>query len=469
MRSLHLALFFAGLFGARVVLATDGLALGEVLTSSAGHFPAIQSAVAAKRAQEGRTLAAEGAFDLALEQDALVWADGYYDGMAVDNRLVKPLPFANAKAFAGYRLSNDDFPVYQQERVTNDGGEFNLGVVFSLWRDRVIDERRYALANARFEVREAELDLLLARLTTQRNAARAYWNWVAAGRQLEVYQRLVALAEERMAGLEERAQAGDVARIFVTENRQNLLRRQAIARQAEQDLTAAAIELSLYLRDDAGTPRVPHAAELPAGFPPSETGVDDPGALVDAVLAQRPELDRIEVAAAAERQRLLLAENELLPRVDLGLKGAHDLGGGARSRQGLDAIVDLTVSIPLETRRGRGKVAESRARLNQLDLDRQLLGERLANEVLKLGTGLNAARDFVGITAAEAEQATLLEQAERERFGAGASDFFLVNLREERSADARIRNLESRLRYFHALADLQAITLDLEALVIAAP
>ncbi|MEM7469461.1 MAG: TolC family protein, partial [Pseudomonadota bacterium] len=230
--------------------------LHQVLDSSLQHFPAIQSAVQEKLVKEGRLVTALGAFDLALEQDGKVWASGFFDGLSLDNKLVKPLPYANAKAFAGYRVTNDDFPIYQQELVTNDGGEFNVGVIFSLWRDRAIDDRRFKVSNAELDIEQAELELFLARLATQRSAAKAYWQWVAAGERLGVYQQLASLAEQRVQGLEDRVKAGDVAKIYVTENRQNLLRRQALMRQAELEFRASAIELSLYLRTADGEPNL---------------------------------------------------------------------------------------------------------------------------------------------------------------------------------------------------------------------
>ncbi|MEQ9062288.1 MAG: TolC family protein [Gammaproteobacteria bacterium] len=456
-------LLIAGALLAGAAAARAELTLDAVLASSLEHFPAIQSAVQETLIREGRVTGALGAFDLALEQDAKL-RSGYYDGRTLDSRVVKPLPLANARAFAGYRLSNDDFPVYEDEYVTTDGGEFNLGVVLSLWRDRAIDSRRFELAAARLGVREAELDLLLARITTQRNATRAYWSWVIAGKRLQVYEELVALAEQRMRAFEQRAAAGDIAEIFIVENRQNLLRRQALATDARREFAARAIELSLYLRDAEGGPLLPAPGTLPRELPSAKTAIADTDALAAEVLAIRPELARLDNRLAIERKRLALAENELMPRVDLGLKGAHDVGAGPRSRQGFEAVVDLTVSIPLETRRGRGRVAESRARMNQIELDRLLLEQRLTNEVRKLGTNINAIREFVALTAEEAVQAETMEEAERKRFTAGASDFFLVNLREERSADAEIRNLDARLRYLHGVADLNAITIDRTAL-----
>jgi outer membrane protein TolC len=435
-----------------------------VLSSSREHFPRVQSAVAEILAQQGRVTEALGAFDLSLEQESLIWADGFYDGMSADSKLVKPVGPANAKLFAGYRVSNDDFPIYQQELVTNDGGEFNLGIIFSMWRDRATHARRVALSNARLGVREARIELRLARLMTQRNAARAYWRWVAAGRELTVYRQLATLAEKRMDGLDQRVKAGDVAAIFVVENRQNLLRRQALVTSAERDFRIAAIELSLYLRDHEGRPRRALEQELPEAFPSPEIAIDDPSVLVDAVLARRPELALLDVDRARRENSLLLAENLLKPRVDVGFKAAQDLGDGSRARDGFEAIVDVTISIPLERRRALGQADSARAQLRRLEFDRQLQSERLTNELEKLGVAIDAARRFVEITRDESTQADIMERAERRRFAAGASDFFIVNLREERSADARLRNLQANLGYFVGLVDYYATTVDLDAL-----
>lgn len=444
--------------------AATPVSLEDVLGSSRDHFPRVQSAVAEILAQQGRVTEALGAFDLALEQESLIWADGYYDGLSTDSKIVKPVGPANAKLFAGYRVSNDDFPIYQQELVTNDGGEFNLGVVFSLWRDRATDARRVALDNARLGVREAQIELRLARLMTQRNAARAYWRWLAAGRELLVYRQLAMLAEQRMEGLDQRVEAGDVAAIFVVENRQNLLRRQALVTTAERDFRLAAIELSLYLRDSDGRPRQALETELPEAFPEPESTIEEPSTIVDTVLARRPELALIDVDRARGENSLRLAENQLKPRVDVGFKAARDLGDGSPTRDGFEAIVDVTISIPLERRRALGQANRARADLRRLEFDRQLQGERLANELEKLGVAIDAARRFVDITRDEATQAEIMERAERRRFKAGASDFFVVNLREERSADARLRNLQATLGYFVGLVDYYATTVDLQAL-----
>jgi outer membrane protein TolC len=287
-----------------------------------------------------------------------------------------------------------------------------------------------------------------------------------AGHKQHVFQQLLMLAEQRAVGLETRAAEGDVATIDVVENEQNLLRRKALLNDARRRFDIAAIALSLYLRDANGGLQIPHAETLPASFPEFQSSPLAAPPLIQRVLANRPELLLLDNQGVLERKRLLLAENELKPRIDLALKGAHDMSGGSRSRDGFDAVIALEVSVPLQRRRGLGLIVESRSRLRQLAIERRLAGEQLANEVRKLVTDINAAHELSAITNAEFDRAQQMVVAERKRFADGASDLFLVNLREERGADAKIRHLEARARLLNKLTDLQAITLDFAALRI---
>jgi len=448
--------------------AGQPLLLGEVLEASRVHSPKILEAGEKLRAREGRLLQSQGAFDLEIKQDSMLRADGFYDGRSVDTKFVKPLPDFGARVSAGYRVTVGDFPIYEDVLRTNDRGEFNFGLVFSLLRDRAIDERRFAVAQGELDVSSAELEVLVSQLSVQQQAVSAYYEWVAAGLRRRIFANLVRIAEERESGLEQRVREGDLAAIFITENRQNVLRRQTLLNDAEREFANAAVKLSLYYRDTHGRPVLPPGERLPDGFPSIETFVLDElhGALA-AARAGRPEFALVDNATAVERQRLAVGENRLLPRLDVELKTAQDLGAGSVTREDPDLIFGVQMAVPLETRRGRGAVAEARANLAQLAYQRQLLEEQLVAEIQQIGNSLEAARNFALLTAQEVEQARLMELAERQLFEEGASDFFLLNLREERTADAGVRNVQAELAWFRELASYQATTVDRAALGLA--
>lgn len=436
---------------------STALELDDVLASSRRHFPQILAAVEKTAAQAGKVLASEGAFDLQLENTTYTRALGFYDGKIVDSRLVKPIPQFNAKLYGGYRVADGDFPVYEDELITNGGGEFKLGAVFSLLRDRDIDERRFALRDNTLALAQTELEARLTQVRVQHQATTTYLAWLAAGKALEIYRGLLMLAQARQDGLEHRVAEGDLARVYLNENQQYILKRSGRVAEAERQLTHFGNRLGLFVRNDDGTPRAPQRAELPAEWPALES-VDATMLETTIATAQvaRPEIGLLTADLERERNRLAIGNNALKTRVDLNLEASRDIGGGSATRDETDAIVRLNVTVPLERRTGRGKVAEARANLSRLELDRQLLNEQIELEIRNVANDINAAKRFVDLAAGEVEQAQILEQAERERFAQGASDFFVVNLREEAAADARVRKVEAQLGLEQALTNFYA-------------
>jgi outer membrane protein TolC len=335
--------------------------------------------------------------------------------------------------------------------------------VLSLWRDRDIDQRRFDVARTRNELRRAELEVRLRQILVQREAAGAYIQWLAAGRELTVYRELVRLAELRQTQFADLVREGGLPEITLTENLQAVLRRRAFVADAERILVNRANVLSLYLRDAGGSPRIPGEAELPPKFP-SLPPVD--GAAVEAALAaaldSRPDAAILAVEGAVEADRVRLGENLLKPRVDVGVEAARDIGAGSGTLDGTETIVKLEVSIPIERRTGEGRRAEAQANLNRIRQEQRLLDDRIATEIRNVGNDIGANLRLMKITADELRQASTMEAAERERLEAGQSNFFLLNAREEATADVRVRNVRAEQIYEQSLADFYAATVQWE-------
>lgn len=442
----------------------------EVLRSSIRYFPKILAAVEKAAAARAKVVGARGAFDSQWETKSLNWLSGFYDGVMFDSKVVKPIFDTGIEVSAGYRLSDGIYPVYQDEFVTNDLGEINFEVVFSLLQDRAFGPRRFALRQAVLDTTLTDIDLLRSQFQVQHAALRSYWDWVAAGQRLLVYVQLLDLALDRDQAFRRRIAEGDLAEIFLIENSQNLLKRQALVVESERDFRVAALMLGLYLRDADGEKTPPTGVRLPAEFPAVTTEVLEslPTDLRRAVDRQVT-VAAVETELAKERNRLALGENEMKPQLDLGVKLARDFGGGSDSRFGNDVIVSLDVKYPMRRRKARGMIDEAKANIRSLEQERRLLVDQLDAQVLGIAERIAADVRFAAITSQEVEQAIVLEEAERTRFTEGASDFFVVNVREERTADARVRAIEARRNYFKALADYYAATADTVSLGIDMP
>ncbi len=467
-----LALAFAVALPARAQQAMPVALLPEtVLESAAAHYPAVIAALAARRGAVAATLEAEGAFDLVFESDNFSRASGFYDGVALSALAKQPLRQFGADVYAGYKISDGDFPIYEDVNFTNRGGAVKVGVLFSLLRDRDVDDRRVGLDNAAIGLRQADLEILLTRIGVQRRALVAYWQWVTAGRQVAIYRNLLDIALQRQDALERQVARGARARIFLTENMQNITRRRSLLTTAERDLLQTANTLSLYYRDERGNPLIPAVAELPETDPATALDVSElPAAdAIGPALQRRPELGLLQAAIERERNRLALARNALKPRLDLKLEvqeGLGAVGEGGPSRDSTDTIVGVTFSVPLQRRSERGRIDRVEAALEGREAERRLKADQIAVEVRELLLDLDVSRRLFQLALQEAELSGTMRDAEVRRFESGASDFFLVNVREETEANARIRLVRAALDILVARANYDAATVDVARLGI---
>lgn len=455
--------------------ADEALLPGEVLATSEAHFPRILERLAAQRAAAGKALEAAGAFDVVFAADGFSRVSGFYDGTAVSGMAKQRVRPLGAELYTGYKLSEGDFPIYEDVNFTNTGGAVKVGVLFSLLRDRDIDEERFGEIDARLGVQEADLELLLTKIGVQQRALVAYWRWVKSGQQLDVYEALLRIAIERQDGLEEQVRRGARARINLIENQQNITRRQSLVTSALRDLRVAANALSFYYRDADGRPLIPERGQLPSdeAIPTSASRVPGtvPRAASEALL-QRPELALLRTAIEREQNRIALTENNLKPRLDLSMEVQRGLGSiaeGGPSRDETDTVIGFQFTVPLQQRAVRGKLMQARAELDRKRQAQRLKAEQIELEVRNIVLELTLAQELQALAEQEVTQSLTLQAAELERFESGASDFFLVNVREETAANARIKLLQAQLESRIARANYDAATVDLDRLGITAP
>ena len=450
--------------GARVLTAE------AVLAASARAVPTILEARSQREAVVARRLAAEGGFDRTLSQGTRQWVLGDYDGFDADLKLTQPLATLGGDLTAAYRISDGSFPRYETERQTLGGGELSLGLTIPLLQDRTLDDRRFARRDATLAIAEADASLFQTQLDVQHDALIAYWRWVAAGRKLTIFEKLLAIAEERDRAFRAQSAVGDIAEIAVVENQQNLLKRRQLARRAARDFTLAATDLSFFLRDDKGAMQPVEAAALPPAFPPIEgKEAKLPPARLAAIIEATPTLQALAQKAQRLRLKRNLAQNDLRPELDFSLKLAKDLGQGPRTLNGNDVITGLEFSLPLQRRKARGAQEEAEAALQAVTFRqaRETDGLRLA--ILRLQETVAAAADFAALADQEADAAETLEAAEWVKFREGASSFFILNAREENTADARVRALDAQLAFQQAVADFALVTADRDRLGLAPP
>lgn len=426
----------------------------EVVTSAKKNYPQILSYYEKVTAAEGTALGSLGFFDIKLKQNYTDKSRGFYDGKTTDTLLEKELGFMGAKVYGGYRKSFGNFPEYEGGSRTNDGGEYRAGARFSLLKDSSIDQNRLGVILANLGVKESQIQLETIKKEIERDATKAYWKWIASAKIFHIYEDLYQLSIKRQTQLEEKLKKGDVAEIIVAENKKNILRRKSALAKARQDFENAAIYLSLFWRGENGAPIVPKQNQvMEIHFTLHEIENSQTIRDLETALSNRPELRILKIQKEQNFSQLKYAQNLFKPQLDVDLGASKDLGSGPASRAQANNYVGLDFSIPLQQREARGKTAEYESKLKSLKYEQQLLEEKIKAELDQIKIQISNIVQIHHNLSEEAKLADLLENSEREKFKHGASNFFLVNLREQDTAASKAAVIEMYEKYQSALAD----------------
>lgn len=460
-------------------IASDNIADGEtaakdllpqdILDSAAKRFPQILEALAAERAKRSDVISAEGSFDLVFNAEGYNRVSGFWTGQVLKGEARQNLRKYGAQVYGGYRISDGTFPIYEDINFTNELGEFKVGALFSLLRDRDIDPRRFKLTDTGLAAQQAKLDVILTQIGVQQKALNAYWRWVAAGRELRVYRDLLEIAQDREIGLEKQVAQGAKPEIAVTENRQNIIRRKIFVTQAERNFSIAANDLSFYYRDISNNLITPSLAQVPSetNLPRLKDTVNYDSARINTVLDSRPELRSLKIAIERAKNKIEISENNLKPRLDLNIEVSRDFGDiaeGGSSRDSTDTIIGFKFSVPLQQRQARGRLSRANAELRAAELQEQRLQDQIEVELSNILIDLTTTLELANLAKDEVAQSNVMVDAELKKFELGASDFFLVNIREERAADAQISAVRAKLNGRIARTSYDAATINLNQL-----
>lgn len=417
----------------------DPLLLEEVLATAEISYPLLLAALQEREMAQGKALSAEGAFDTKLSLKSEQNQFGYYKNRANGARVEQPLADWGGEVFGGYKRGQGNFGPWEQDILTLSRGEWSGGVRLPLLRNRETDERRTDLLLARLSVELADASIEKQRLKLLETAAKSYWDWVSAGRKLEVAEALLELAQARIRQVEEAVAAGEVAAIEIVDNQRALLERQAAVVAATRELQNAGFELSMLYRDAQGKPQVVGRERLPEFPEPAATPPEQVEEDLRIALERRPEIAGTLVEVRQSQAELGLARNQLLPELDFTAQYGRDAGDGSITKRGSEFIAGVTLKSPFQRRKAKGAVAVQEAKLEQLDQKLTFARNRVEVEVRDSVSALDAALQRLELARAELDVSQRLAEAERERFELGDSTLFVVNLRELSAAGARLK------------------------------
>lgn len=434
-------------------LTKEVLTLEFLLECVNKNFPPLRAALLERPLAEAELLNQEGRFDLSLRPRLETQNFGFYQNERFEIALEQPTTVWGATLYSGYGISRGRYPDYDGKATTNEAGQYRAGVRLPLARDREIDSRRADLGKARIGLRLADLSIDQQRLSILQTATRRYWDWVAAGRRLLIANTLLEVAMGRDAILQEAVRIGALPQFEQVDNQRIVLQRRSNVVEARRSVENSSIELSLFLRDDKGQPQLAPVEQLLPGFPdPAEISekqvLDD----MNDALARRPEVLRFIFQRNQVQLDKKLAENQRLPNIDLFTEYLREAGDGSVKRGPNDLRVGLIFELPLQRRQATSRLRTADARLGQIEQRESFQKDQVTADVRDAASAVRAAFERSTVVSEELDVTRRVEDAERLRFELGDSTLFVLNQREQATAEAAIREANALADYFRAYA-----------------
>lgn len=457
-------------------------ALGRALAGNGAIRLQTQQVVAA----QGALQEAAGAFDPTLSASAArsrdraplnlanqqyYLAQGYrLNALESESTTLKfglDVPFCNGLVFSPQLISSRSFGTTAnlQGQLPQNVGTLRFSLLVPLQRSQG-GSLAAVEAAAEMDLRAGQADLCQSVADNLYGVATAYWQWVAAVRNLEIARE----AEQGMAGM-----VADNRKLIEADEvpaaSQDLLLADQLEKQnARLAAEQAQVEARLALGKALGLGFRELARLEPAEeFPDLALTVPDPSgsgpAMLRLALSRRADLAAAEHRLEAARIRARVAEENLRPQLDLTLgAGYAGLSESAANRAMVDALsnqftgpnVSVSLSYQMSVNNGaaRGRLRQSLAAADVAGINREELEKTIARGVEAALTGLSRSAlqwrqsvDVVGIYRRALEN-------ERTRHRLGSATILDVLNVNSRLLAARQANVSYHLNYLSNLARL---------------
>ncbi len=382
----------------------------------------------------------------------------YYNNWS--NELKVPLWLAGADLKIGYDRNVGAYT--NPETRTAQPGLAGLGLSVPIGQGFLIDARRNTLRQARVMVSYAEAERIKQINLVWYEAVKDYWNWFYAYRQFTLIREGTDLALKRFLFVKNQVLIGDKPAIDSVEAAITYQERSLQLEKINVELNNARLVMSNHLWNEREEP-----LELPANSVPQDT--EQPGADF-----YKNQLETLISNAATSHPELLLLKNKglqlqlernyrremLKPKLNVSaslITTRTDFGSYVPEYYDLqwsNYKLGVDFSFPLFLRSQRGKLNEIKVKQRALQYDVQQTGREINTKILSSFNSLQAYESQLVIQAKSIENQQTLLNGELAKFDLGESTLFLINSRETKLIDMKIKLAELVASYQKAVAQL---------------
>lgn len=324
------------------------------------------------------------------------------------------------------------------------------GISIPLAKNLLMDKRRAALKQAKIMVQASEQERSMMLNTLLMEASAAYWEWVKCHFEYSTITEVITLNKKRIDLVKTAYLLGERAAVDTTEAYTQLQQFEYLSNEALVKLQNARLNLGTFLWKENNA-----AVQLPDDVIPDKK-IEQ---LAESVLF--PDLESLLAAARQQHPELNLYRNklkilevekklkfqELLPRVDLKY---NQLGKGYQLLSTINQSVfdnnyraGISIQVPLRLSKGRGEYREAKLKISETNSELAMKENQVSNKIRAYYNQLINYKNQVNLLQRTYTNFLKLQQAEETKFFSGESSLFLLNSRETKSLETRIKLIET--------------------------
>jgi outer membrane protein TolC len=424
------------------------------------NHPIVQQAALLSDAAKASVMQSKGEFDPTLKSAfgrKLFGHTTYYNNW--HNELKVPLYIAGADLKVGYDRNTGVYT--NPETHTTDAGLMAVGLNIPLGAGLLIDARRSTLWQAKAMLNYAEADKVKQINSVWFGAVKDYWNWYYAYREYTLIKEGVDLAMKRFKALTNQALLGDKPGLDTIEASITVQDREIQLAKSEIEVKNAMLVLSNHLWNEKGTP-----LELPKDAIPQETNQQlqlPDRILLDSLLGvadMHPEIVKLRAKGEQLDIERRFAQEKLKPKININgslLSRRTDLGSYVPDYYDFNWSnykIGVDFAFPLFLRAERGKLKQVKFKQQQVTYDLMQSGREINNNITASFNSLTAYQTQLAVQIQSINNQQTLLTGELQKFDLGESTLFLINSRESKLIDMKIKRESIISGYQKKLAEL---------------
>lgn len=450
---LNILLLFSGLVAAQD--STSVISLSEYLGYVKSFHPIVKQANLVINESEAKLMKARGAFDPKLEVDydrKKFKNTEYFDRL---NATFKIPTWFGVELKGNFEENTGDF-LNPQAFVPEDG-LYSAGVSVPVARGLLTNKRMAMLRQSRLYVKQAQADRQLLINNILYDATVSYFNWLRRYNEKRVYEDFLTNVEVRFDGIKKSYEVGDKPAIDTLEARIALNNRRLNLEKARIKFVKSSLELSNFLWLNDNTP-----IEIKDGVIPDVNTFDTIDLTLNTSdfdiesfdIENHPKLQSLDYKYKSLNIEKRLKLNNLLPQIDLQYNFLSQTPEVARTFSTSAYKSGVNVSFPLFLRKERGDLKLAKIKLQDTKFDIQNTRVSLQNKIDAINQELDSYVLQNDYTETIVEDYAKMLSAEERKFFLGESSLFLVNSRESKLIDAKLKAIDIENSFFKTKANL---------------